>query len=231
MAADDYMRIGDAERERAVARLQDHLAAGRLSAEEFDERMGKALEARTAADLSTLFHDLPGGEAAHQPGQPTGYGSASDYVQREGYSPYDDLYPLTGQAASENQPSPYYGDPESGGLEPTQPYRPNPWYAQWWILLIAVFMGGIADGRLWFLIPATAIWIWVVYPNLTKRRETRQQVSGPPRPMTYLERDQVILTLQSSGEVAAIRRYRELTGADLYTATMTVRAINRELGA
>ena len=31
--------------------------------------------------------------------------------------------------------------------------------------------------------------------------------------------------------VAAIRRYREMTGADLYTATQTVRAINRELGA
>ena len=32
------------------------------------------------------------------------------------------------------------------------------------------------------------------------------------------------------GYVDAIKRYRELTGADLYTATMTVKAMQRELG-
>src|SRR6476619_3817639 len=44
-------RIGDAERDRAVGYLQEHLAQGRLDATEFDERMGRALQARTASEL------------------------------------------------------------------------------------------------------------------------------------------------------------------------------------
>ena len=40
------VRIGDAERDRAIASLGDHFAAGRLTAEEFDQRMDQALKAR-----------------------------------------------------------------------------------------------------------------------------------------------------------------------------------------
>lgn len=230
MAADDYMRIGDAEREGAVARLQDHLAAGRLSPEEFNERMGRALEARTGADLAQLFIDLPGGDVTYTPGQPVTYGSGPDLGPSGDYPPYDP-YALTGPQAPGAEPVAYYGTPEQGELAATEPYQPKLWYAQWWILLIAILVSSGADGRLWFLVPAAAIWIWVIYPSMHKRRQPPPQVSAPPRPMTYLERDEVILALQSGGEVAAIRRYRELTGADLYTATMTVRALNRELGS
>lgn len=53
------IRIGDAERQSAVARLQDHFAAGRLSWDELDERLGIAWAARTQGDLSGLFADLP----------------------------------------------------------------------------------------------------------------------------------------------------------------------------
>ena len=53
-------RIGDAERDRAIDLLRDHMAAGRLNAEEFDERLGVALSAKTSADLDPLFTDLPG---------------------------------------------------------------------------------------------------------------------------------------------------------------------------
>jgi len=52
-------RIGDAERDRAVDALQVHMAQGRLDRDEFDERLGRALNARTAADLQPLFDDLP----------------------------------------------------------------------------------------------------------------------------------------------------------------------------
>lgn len=54
-------RIGDAERDAAVASLQQHHAAGRLSLDEFDERMTAALSAKTGSDLAVLFKDLPGG--------------------------------------------------------------------------------------------------------------------------------------------------------------------------
>ena len=53
------VRIGDAERDRAVASLGDHFAAGRLTAEEFDQRMDQALKARFNEDLEPLFADLP----------------------------------------------------------------------------------------------------------------------------------------------------------------------------
>lgn len=58
-------RIGDAERDRAADYLREHMSVGRLSQEEFDERVTSALQARTAADLEPLFNDLP----APKPGQ------------------------------------------------------------------------------------------------------------------------------------------------------------------
>ena len=54
-------RIGDAERDAAVESLQEHMSLGRLTSEEFDERMSKALQARTQGDMAALFADLPGG--------------------------------------------------------------------------------------------------------------------------------------------------------------------------
>jgi hypothetical protein len=54
------MRVGDQEREDAVARLGAHYEAGRLSAEEHQERVGEALQAKTQVDLAALFADLPG---------------------------------------------------------------------------------------------------------------------------------------------------------------------------
>ena len=53
------IRIGDTERDRAIAALGDHFAAGRLTAEEFDQRTDQALQARFNADLEPLFVDLP----------------------------------------------------------------------------------------------------------------------------------------------------------------------------
>lgn len=52
-------RVGDAERDAAVQRLQAHHAEGRLGVDEFDERMTAALQAKTQADLDPLFLDLP----------------------------------------------------------------------------------------------------------------------------------------------------------------------------
>ena len=53
------LRIGDAERDRAIAALGDHFAAGRLSTEEFEQRMDQAIKARYNDDLEPLFVDLP----------------------------------------------------------------------------------------------------------------------------------------------------------------------------
>ena len=53
------LRVGDAERDAAAERLRAHAAAGRLTVEELDERLGRALSARTGTDLAVLEEDLP----------------------------------------------------------------------------------------------------------------------------------------------------------------------------
>ena len=53
------LRVSDADRDRALAELSEHFQAGRLTADEHEERMDLALKARTAGDLAALFTDLP----------------------------------------------------------------------------------------------------------------------------------------------------------------------------
>jgi len=56
---DPQMRASDADRERLVEQLREHHAAGRLTLDEFEERMRKAYESRTYGDLRVLTRDLP----------------------------------------------------------------------------------------------------------------------------------------------------------------------------
>jgi hypothetical protein len=69
------MRIGHDEREAAVRELGEHFAQGRLTPQEYEERMSAAYAARTVDDLEPLFTDLP---RAHEatvavPGTPTAF--------------------------------------------------------------------------------------------------------------------------------------------------------------
>ena len=41
------IRLSDAERDQAITELGEHFQAGRLTQEEFDDRSGRALQART----------------------------------------------------------------------------------------------------------------------------------------------------------------------------------------
>lgn len=59
-----HLRVSDADRDRALAELSEHFQAGRLTSEEFDERSGRALQARTGAELTGLLTDLPRPQAA-----------------------------------------------------------------------------------------------------------------------------------------------------------------------
>jgi len=56
---DPRIRASDADRDRAAALLREHHAAGRLTAEEFHDRMNQALEAKTLGELDELLADLP----------------------------------------------------------------------------------------------------------------------------------------------------------------------------
>ena len=60
MSSDPRIRASDADRDRTAALLREHHAAGRLTAEEFNERLDKAYAAKTLGDLDQLLSDLPG---------------------------------------------------------------------------------------------------------------------------------------------------------------------------
>jgi len=53
------LRAGDADRERAVATLRHAVVEGRLTLEEFGDRVGAAYESRTELELARLVDDLP----------------------------------------------------------------------------------------------------------------------------------------------------------------------------
>ncbi len=55
------MRAASTDRERAVDVLKAGFAEGRLSQEEYNDRMGRAYAARTYGELMTLTSDLPAG--------------------------------------------------------------------------------------------------------------------------------------------------------------------------
>jgi hypothetical protein len=56
---DPTLRVSDRERDEVVTLLRDHAADGRLSPEELDERVERALAARTGSELDALLGDLP----------------------------------------------------------------------------------------------------------------------------------------------------------------------------
>jgi Domain of unknown function (DUF1707) len=60
MPGDPRIRASDADRERTTALLREHHAEGRLSAEEFNDRLDRALAAKTIGELDELLADLPG---------------------------------------------------------------------------------------------------------------------------------------------------------------------------
>ena len=58
-ASDQHMRVSDSERQAVADRLAEHFSSGRLDQAEFDDRVGRAMSAKTRADLNGLFDDLP----------------------------------------------------------------------------------------------------------------------------------------------------------------------------
>jgi class 3 adenylate cyclase len=52
-------RVADADRDRTVTQLRESVVEGRLTLDEFSERVGSALQARTRGDLLAVMADLP----------------------------------------------------------------------------------------------------------------------------------------------------------------------------
>jgi len=66
-AGRDRLRAGHADREQVIEALKDAFVQGRLTRDELDVRAGRALAARTRAELAALTADIPGGPAAAGP--------------------------------------------------------------------------------------------------------------------------------------------------------------------
>ena len=79
--SDQHIRVSDAERNAVAERLAAHYGDGRLDQAEFDERVSRAMAAKTRGDLDGLFDDLPDPEPTGASG--TG-GPAVPYRRRRG---------------------------------------------------------------------------------------------------------------------------------------------------
>jgi hypothetical protein len=64
------MRASDADRDRVIDVLRAALGEGRLTADEFEERVEAVLSARTFGELATFTADLPPGPGRYVPSAP-----------------------------------------------------------------------------------------------------------------------------------------------------------------
>lgn len=160
MPGDPRIRASDADRDRAAALLREHHAAGRLTAEEFHERLDKALNAKTLGELDELMADLPA----------------------------IDLYELPDASlrrAPQRGRSPLPADPGSSSRRQGRPGEDRParfppgtvalaaWAAVTALLVWVWAVVAVVDGGTWF--PWWALvaipWIWVLIRRRQHGRE------------------------------------------------------------
>jgi len=160
MSSDMSIRASDADRDQASAALREHLAAGRLTTEEFDERLDKAYAAKTIGDLDRLMADLPAvGPSALPEGS----------LDRTDARP-----PLTPRGLSR--------PPETG-----QGRFSPAWRAAWgsWLgitlFLLVIWLASGASGGPWFLWVAAALGALMLGRQITGAPARRQRRPARPR--------------------------------------------------
>jgi hypothetical protein len=74
-AGRDHFRASHADREHVIDTLKAAFVQGRLTKDEFDQRVGQALDSKTHAELASLSADLPTGpiRPLSQPGRAQGW--------------------------------------------------------------------------------------------------------------------------------------------------------------
>jgi hypothetical protein len=70
-----WLRVSDADRQAVADQLSQHFGDGRLDQAEFDERLGRAMSAKTYRDLDGLLTDLPSTQASGGAGLPPAGGA------------------------------------------------------------------------------------------------------------------------------------------------------------
>ncbi len=87
-----HLRVGDAERERAIAALGEHMSLGRLTVDEYGDRAGGVTAAKTRSELLRQFADLPEPRPRFDT-TPGTSGSAPPRLSKESGSEHDDAAP------------------------------------------------------------------------------------------------------------------------------------------
>lgn len=82
--SDSDVRASDAERDAVVGRLNQAVGEGRLTMDEFSQRLELAYAARTRGDLDPLLRDLPAGVGGAVPATTSGTAIVSDGGQGKG---------------------------------------------------------------------------------------------------------------------------------------------------
>jgi hypothetical protein len=92
-------RLSNAERDRAVTELRQHVAEGRLTEAEFAERSKAARNAVTRGDLAPLFDDLPATTfpaSVSDTARPTQAAAPTVFADAPADAPTDDVLPAYG---------------------------------------------------------------------------------------------------------------------------------------
>ena len=138
-ASDPNIRASDDDRDRTASLLREHHAVGRLTPEEFNERLDKTFAAKTVGELDELLADLPA----------------------------IDLYRLPDQSLKRHRPTPGHSSAlaaaaSAGAPAMRQHGRLSPaWQAAWgsWISVSAVFI------VIWALSGTGYPWFaWIIGP-------------------------------------------------------------------
>jgi hypothetical protein len=83
------MRASDADRQQAADLLSQHQSAGRLSLDEYDQRLATVYAAVYLADITPVFADLPGGaprfRARSEGPESTGAGARPAGMEFDGF--------------------------------------------------------------------------------------------------------------------------------------------------
>lgn len=136
MPGDPRMRASDADRERTATLLREHHAEGRLTPEEFNDRLDRVFAAKTIGELDALLADLPGIDLYRLPA--AGIRPAPPGAQRS----------RAGRAASRG------GTLEPRGQGTVSPQRAVTW-AAWAAISSLLFVAWLGVG----LISGGAAWV------------------------------------------------------------------------
>ncbi|MEV0581572.1 DUF1707 domain-containing protein [Nonomuraea sp. NPDC050310] len=80
MAQSPEMRASDVDRDRVAAVLREHTAQGRITVEEFNERLEQVYDSKTYGELARVTSDLPDVDLRAQPARLPAAASAKPAV-------------------------------------------------------------------------------------------------------------------------------------------------------